>query len=256
MTAMDGDDLIPLSRGATALHPLLGLTVLLVEDSRHASEAIRLMCQRSGARLRRADSLTAARRHLRVLRPGAAVVDIGLPDGSGLSFLHELAATQPRIDAIVATSADPESHAAALAAGADVFLPKPIANLATFQAAVLGRVARGVPMQGVVELRPDRSAVALSLRDDLAHAVRLIEGPGAMGKAGYLAQFLGGIAADVGDRALAQIARELGHAAERAQGVAQAPAAGAGSGGGRRLEEMLSRLGRHLEERLGEPAQP
>ncbi len=248
---MDGDDAMPLTRGATALHPLLGLTVLLVEDSRHASEAIRLMCQRSGARLRRADSLTAARRHLRVYRPGAAVVDIGLPDGSGLSFLRELAATQPRIDSIVATSADPESHAAALAAGADVFLPKPVANLATFQSAVLGRVVRGTRLQGAVDLRPDRSVGALSLRDDLAHAARLIEGPGAVGKAGYLAQFLGGIAADAGDAALAQFARDLGHAAERADEAAE-PAARPGQGRG--LEEALARLGRHLEERLGEPA--
>jgi CheY-like chemotaxis protein len=248
MTAMDGDGPIPFTRGATALHPLLGLTVLLVEDSRHASEAIRLMCQRSGARLRRADSLTSARRHLRVYRPGAAVVDIGLPDGSGLSFLRELASAQPRIDAIVATSADPEAHAAALAAGADVFLPKPVANLATFQAAVLGRAARSAPaMQGVVELRPDRSAGALSLRDDLAHAARLIEGPGAAGKAGYLAQFLGGIAASAGDASLGEIARELGRAAGTAEG------AGA-TGPGRGLDEALARLGRALEARLGEPA--
>jgi CheY-like chemotaxis protein len=247
MTAMDGDGRIPFNRGASALHPLLGLTVLLVEDSRHASEAIRLMCQRSGARLRRADSLASARRHLRVYRPGAAVVDIGLPDGSGLGFLSELAAGQPRIDAIVATSADPEAHAAALAAGADVFLPKPVANLATFQAAVLGRAARGASVpQGAIELRPDRSTGALSLRDDLAHAARLIEGPGAAGKAGYLAQFLGGIAADAADEALGQIAREVGRAAEVAGGAVS----------DRRLAEALARLGRHIEDRLGEPARP
>jgi DNA-binding response OmpR family regulator len=243
MTAMDGDDLFPMTRGASAQRPLMGLTILLVEDSRHASEAVRLMCQRSGARLRRADSLASARRHMRVYRPCAAVVDIGLPDGSGLTFLRELAAASPRIDVIVATSGDADAHAAALKAGADVFLLKPVANLSAFQAAVLGR-ARGTLLPAVADLWPDGAAGALSLRDDLVHAARLIEGPGAAGKAGYLAQFLGGIAQDAEDRALALAADELALAVE---------AAGL-EGGAARLEQALARLGRHLTERLGEPA--
>jgi CheY-like chemotaxis protein len=239
---MDGDDLFPMTRGGTTQRPLLGLTILLVEDSRHASEAVRLMCQRSGARLRRADSLAAARRHMRVYRPCAAVVDIGLPDGSGLTFLRELAAAVPRIDVIVATSGDPDAHAAALKAGADAFLLKPVANLAAFQAAVLGR-ARGRLAPVAADTRPDRDAGALSLRDDLVHAVRLIEGPEAAGKAGYLAQFLGGIAQDAGDGALARAAQDLAAAVETG-----------GAGGGTGLEQALGRLGRHLAERLGEPA--
>jgi FixJ family two-component response regulator len=239
MTAMDGDDHVPLTRGATALHPLLGLTVLLVEDSRHASEAIRLMCQRSGARLRRADSLAAARRHLRVYRPGVAIVDIGLPDGSGLGFLHELATAQPRIDVIIATSGDPDTGAAAIAAGADAFLPKPVANLAAFQAVILQRLAPGAPpAQGEVDLRPDRTIGALSLRDDLVHAARLIAGPGAAGKAGYLAQFLGGLAAGSDDAVLRDLAGGLGQAVLTGRGV----------------DEAMAGIARHLETRLDEPA--
>ena len=48
---------------------LFAVTILLVEDSRSASEAIRLYAAESGARVRRADSLHAASRHLAIYRP-------------------------------------------------------------------------------------------------------------------------------------------------------------------------------------------
>ena len=80
---MDDRDFLPATPLPSASRPLLGLTILVVEDSIFACEALRLMCLRSGARLRRADCLRSARRHLQVYRPSAVIVDMGLPDGSG-----------------------------------------------------------------------------------------------------------------------------------------------------------------------------
>jgi PleD family two-component response regulator len=85
-----------MTRPPTAERPLLGQTVLVVEDSRFACEALRMICQRSGARIRRADSLKSAARHLRTYRPGIILIDVGLPDGSGLDLVRDLSANEAR----------------------------------------------------------------------------------------------------------------------------------------------------------------
>ncbi len=111
----------------TARRPLLGLTILLVEDSRYCSEAVRLLCLRSGARLRRADSKAAAYRHLATYRPSLVLTDIGLPDGSGLDIVRDLVAHRPNAPVVLATSGEDSSlcRTAALKAGADGFLQNP-----------------------------------------------------------------------------------------------------------------------------------
>ena len=91
----------------TREQPLAGITALLVEDSRCASEAMRLLALKSGARLRRADSLAAAHRHLSVYRPMLVIVDMGLPDGSGAELIGTLARAEPRVPVLLGTSGDP-----------------------------------------------------------------------------------------------------------------------------------------------------
>jgi CheY-like chemotaxis protein len=126
---MEGElDQMVLQPRPTRTRPLLGLTVLVVEDSRYASEALRLMCLRSGARIRRADCVASAKRHLNVYRPSVAIIDLGLPDGSGLDLIRTMQSAKARVPILLGTSgAEQEASAAACAkAGADGFLPKPM----------------------------------------------------------------------------------------------------------------------------------
>ena len=77
--------------------PLFRLTVLVVEDSQFACEAIRLLSLRSGASRRIADCLQSARHHFQVYRPSVVIVDIGLPDGDGTELIEEVHAASPRV---------------------------------------------------------------------------------------------------------------------------------------------------------------
>ena len=205
------DEFLPDARpGPTAARPLLGLTLLLVEDSRFASEAVRLMAVRSGARLRRADCISSARRHLGTYRPEVAIVDLGLPDGSGLSLISQLDGAASRPTVILGSSGldDPEVEAAAIAAGADGFLAKPIASLASFQQAILVRLPPELRPRGPRTIRaegiePDR----IALFEDLRHARAMLSD--GQTPARYVADFLHGVARTGDDDELLASARGL-----------------------------------------------
>ncbi|MGR3539901.1 MAG: response regulator [Hasllibacter sp.] len=193
--------------------PLLGRTILVVEDSLMACEAMRLLGLRSGARMRRAGDLAQADRHLKVWRPSAVIVDIGLPDGSGADLIGRLAAEGRAGTALIGTSGDPGAMEAAMEAGADGFIAKPVSSLAVFQEAVLAhlppeaqpRGPRALPSE-VVDLDPD------ALADDLAHVADLIgagRGRASEIPVAYLSQFLASVARDAGDGDLAGAAVRL-----------------------------------------------
>ncbi|MDQ2095661.1 response regulator [Rhodalgimonas zhirmunskyi] len=206
---MDDLDLNP-HRSPTAARPLLGLTILVVEDSRFACEAMRLLCLRSGARIRRADCLASARRHLQVYRPSAVVIDLGLPDGSGTDLITELANTSPRIGVIIGTSGDDGARGRAMQAGADGFLDKPITRLAEFQEVILAnlpidRQPNGPRQINDDEVKPD----PIAYRDDMAHAADLLGDDVDGQHLDYLAQFVSGVARSAQDDQLADAAGVL-----------------------------------------------
>ncbi|HAW46312.1 MAG TPA: response regulator [Roseovarius sp.] len=190
--------------------PLLGMTVLVVEDSRFASEALRIMCLRSGARIRRADSLGAAWRHLQVYRPSVILVDAGLPDGSGLGLVASLAQARPRIGTILAMSGTPGMAEAARESGADGFLAKPLDRLDLFQTEILPHLPPDHGTPGLRALAPDRIAPdPLAYRDDLDQIRDLLGGKPDDAALAYAAQFLSGVARDAGDCTLARAASGL-----------------------------------------------
>lgn len=204
--------------------PLQGVTILAVEDSRFACEALRLMARRAGARLRRAETIEAARGHLRVYRPDVVLVDLGLPDGRGEALIQQILHRQRRPPVVIGMSGNPDGRATALAAGAAGFIDKPLENVAQ-----LCRALR--PLLPDLDIHPppigrgrDLPPDPLALRDDLAFAASALQGVPEPERQQYVSAFLAGIAAHAQDRELAEAARsaENGPGLERLRQMLEA----------------------------------
>lgn len=190
--------------------PMRGITVLAVEDSRFASEALRLMCQRSGARLRRAETLAAAQSHLKLYRPDIVIIDLGLPDGRGEALIRELQQRSPRPRAVLGTSGDPQGRQIALAAGADGYLEKPLESLRAFQQMLIRHLPELAedPAAEDMLVAPD----PLALHDDLVRAAAALAAEPDPPRRRYIADFLAGVARHAHDPALTAAAEGAGKA--------------------------------------------
>jgi CheY-like chemotaxis protein len=180
--------------------PLHGLTLMIVDDSRFTCDALRLILNRAGARLRRAESLEIARLHLNCYRPDLAIVDLGLPDGRGEDLIAELSAAG---FPVLGLSGDPNGRDAALDAGAAGFLEKPIGSVAGL-VRLIRQLTTGVGPIDKGEELPVPSGDPVALRDDLARAAQLILAPG---DPGYAKAFVQSLARASGDRMLEDAVR-------------------------------------------------
>jgi two-component system KDP operon response regulator KdpE len=112
--------------------PATPTSILLVEDNELNRSLVRAILSRSrhplleSAALVESPDLTRARAALTEGEFDIVLLDVHLPDGSGLTLARELTA-QPQRPAIVALTAAalPREQAAALEAGCDTFLAKP-----------------------------------------------------------------------------------------------------------------------------------
>ena len=101
------------------------LTVLLVDDDGEFRRLAAGLITSLGLVVVEADSVAAAEASALALRPDAALVDVGLPDGDGRMLAERLSALQwhPRI-VLTSSDADAVDPAEAMRAGIVAFLPK------------------------------------------------------------------------------------------------------------------------------------
>lgn len=197
-----------LPRSVVGEQPLQGLTILAVEDSRYTCEALRLMCARAGARLRRAETIAGAKAHLRTYRPDVVLIDLGLPDGRGEGLIRELVMSPRRPQVVLGTSGQAEGRMLALAAGADGFLEKPLDSLAVF----CRSLRRHLPELDIMAPAGWDSPVSpdpLALHEDLASAAAALSDNPPLLQQRFLAGFVGSLARQAHDSQLETAARQM-----------------------------------------------
>jgi DNA-binding response OmpR family regulator len=102
-------------------------TILIVDDEPDVAMLLRLVCENLNCDVDSAETIADARvRMLSGPLPALLLLDVVLPDGDGLDFCREVKRAWPTVPVLVLSAyVRPESFAAAQAAGADHFIPKP-----------------------------------------------------------------------------------------------------------------------------------
>lgn len=102
------------------------MRILMVEDARDLAEGVVAQLGRSGILCDLATSLEEARDFRAVQRYDALILDINLPDGSGLALLREVRAAADRTPVLMLTALSAvDDRVVALDQGADDYLVKP-----------------------------------------------------------------------------------------------------------------------------------
>jgi len=100
--------------------------LLMVEDEPRIQANNKKILEREGYALRQAYTLAEARKIMEEEQPRAIVLDIQLPDGSGLKFLHELREASNTVPVLVLTAmGTKEDVVRGLESGGDDYLSKP-----------------------------------------------------------------------------------------------------------------------------------
>jgi DNA-binding response OmpR family regulator len=101
--------------------------IVLADDDRSMREALAAALEANGFLVFEAATGREALELAAAQTPDAVVSDVYMPDGSGLDVAREVAKGSRKVPVILVSGhAEPAIHAAAIAAGASAYLPKPL----------------------------------------------------------------------------------------------------------------------------------
>jgi two-component system, NtrC family, response regulator AtoC len=127
--------------------------VLIVDDDRATSAGMADVVEEWGYEPEVADTVKAGWASINKLIPDVAIVDLKLPDGSGLDLLHRIKDTFPDVSVIILTGhATVDSAVKALKVGAEDYVTKPV-DLPRLQVILKSVEDKQLMKQEIIELR-------------------------------------------------------------------------------------------------------
>jgi two-component system, OmpR family, KDP operon response regulator KdpE len=134
--------------------------VLVVDDDHQMRRFLRTVLVGQGHVVVEADSVETGIHEMRRARPDVILLDLGLPDGDGLSVLAAMSPDEPRVPVVVLSARGQEGDKViALDSGADDYLTKPF-GAAELMARIRAVMRRGAPagaaLADVIEVGPIR----------------------------------------------------------------------------------------------------
>ncbi|MFP1722031.1 two-component system response regulator KdpE [Lonsdalea quercina] len=99
--------------------------ILLVEDEKEIRRFVRQALEGEGCHVFEADTLQRGLIEAATRKPSLIILDLGLPDGNGIDYIHDLRQWSSIPIIVLSARSDEQDKIAALDAGADDFLTKP-----------------------------------------------------------------------------------------------------------------------------------
>lgn len=99
--------------------------LLIIEDEKAIRRFVRHVLEAEGYRLFEAEHLQRGLMEAGTRKPDMVILDLGLPDGDGMDFIHQLRAWSGIPILVLSARVDERDKVAALDAGADDYLVKP-----------------------------------------------------------------------------------------------------------------------------------
>ncbi len=107
--------------------PALEKKIMLVEDEKVFAKAVEKHLQRAGYQVNPVGDISSAREQYKVNPPDLILLDMRLPDGSGLDLLSEIKNTMPNMAVLVMSAyGELEDAVSAMKLGASDYLKKPV----------------------------------------------------------------------------------------------------------------------------------